>query len=331
METACQACRAAPTIVLVDDDDPEQPYLLCPECGERLKQKALRPLQWFNLASIHGWRKYLLNDEFYDEDGTALQPDTNCSTTAGPPAPSLPHVAGSLERLTDYCITRWSIEAQAYEAFTTFPAEAVLKELDRRLATRNQQVFEVCLDICANALGEQAASWVRGKFPHAKKEGALFSWAEAAAKCLPHPEGLRLTIGALQDSTEKELHDRKLALLWFRSPEVLDWIEAHIPKATITEDWGRLAALSAFDWNRAQKWLRSGRPLSLVAIDALDALIQRPGEAPIVSQLKPRLQGCPERADIREELQRYQTVDDTPRTDRKCRFIIAHLDELRVG
>jgi hypothetical protein len=50
----------------------------------------------------------------------------------------------------------------------------------------------------------------------------LFSWAEAAAHCLPQPEGLHKTIDALRKHSGKELRERKRALTWFRSPTV--WI-----------------------------------------------------------------------------------------------------------
>src|SRR5258707_12116757 len=47
-------------------EEPKQPEHPCPCCGG--------PLEWFNLAAKHGWRKYLLHDDFYDQDGTADVP-----------------------------------------------------------------------------------------------------------------------------------------------------------------------------------------------------------------------------------------------------------------
>ncbi len=65
-ETAtCEACRRNNVEVVVEDDDPIQPYRVCTACARRLRSLALRPLEWFNLASIHGPTKFLLHDDFY--------------------------------------------------------------------------------------------------------------------------------------------------------------------------------------------------------------------------------------------------------------------------
>ncbi|WP_193366729.1 hypothetical protein [Pelagibius marinus] len=291
----------------------------------------MRPLEWFNLAAIHGQWKYLLHDDFYDEQGTALQSEASEHSAVGPPAPSLALAARSLERLVDYCVTRWWVDAEVYEEFAAFASEAILKELERRTEVRNWQVLSTCLGICANALGNHAGEWVRCKFGRATEEGILSAWAKAAASCLPHPEGLHMAMQALGKLNNRDLREQKMALMWFRSPDVLDWIEAHVPSTNISEDWGRLAALSALEWSRAQKWLERGRPLSLVTIDALSEFIPRPGQAPIIGQLAPALQGCDVRSEIGQELRRYMTVDDVPRVTRKCSFIIEQLGQLRLA
>ena len=59
-----------------------------------------------------------------------------------------------------------------------------------------------------------------------------------------------------------------MALAAFGDASVLDWIEDNVPPL-VTSDWGALAAVSDFSWERATAWLRSGRPISLVALDAL--------------------------------------------------------------
>lgn len=326
----CEACRTRCATVTVDDDDPAQPYILCQECSERLRKKALRPLEWFNLAAVHGWRKYLLRDDLYDQSGSAVQPDTKAYSTVGLPAPTLRIASESLERLVDYCITRWWVDESAYGAFKAFPTETVLNELDRRLQFNNWHVFATSLGIAANSLGDQASRWVRSQHDRACDEGLLSSWAEAAANCLPQSEGLQMTISALERLDGRQLRDRKMALLWFRSQDVLDWMESNIPKANITEDWGRLAAFSDLDWARVQTWLMAGRPLSLVAIDALSELIPRPGQAPLLDRLKPALRSCDDRSLIREALKSHLTQDESPRTSSRCGFILENLDDLRI-
>src|SRR5262249_42051367 len=92
----CEACRRRQASEVISGDDPHEPYKVCSECGERLRQRALRPLEWFNLAAKHGWRKYLLRDDFYDEDGTAQQPDIESYCVDGMLAPKLDEAMRSL-------------------------------------------------------------------------------------------------------------------------------------------------------------------------------------------------------------------------------------------
>lgn len=315
---------------VIGDDDPDEPYRVCGECGERLRQRALRPLEWFNLAAKHGWSKFLLHDDFYDVDGTALQPDTYGYSVDGMLAPTLDEVARSLDDLVDYCITRWLLDTPEYNALRTFPAEAILDELQRRAATGNRHVLEVALTLCANVLESAAAPWVRAQYAMACDNNMLFSWAQAAARCLPYPEGLHKTVDALRVYSGHQLRERKNALLWFRSPAVLDWIEIHAPNVSVTADWGRLAALSDLSWSRVEAWLSRGRPLSLIALDALAQFIQRPGQASIVTRLEPKLKGRPDRLALTRALQSYMAVDTAHRATDKCGYLIKHIGELRI-
>jgi hypothetical protein len=326
----CEACRQRPVAEVISDDDPDEPYRVCRECGERLRCLALRPLEWFNLAAIHGWRKYFLHDDFYDQDGTAGSPKIENYSADGMLAPSLDQASRSLEGLVGYCITRWWLDLPDYEAFKSFAGEAILDELQRRAQARNRHVLEVTFQLCANVLGSAAASWVRAQYARAQADGVLFSWAQAAANCLPAPEGLDKTIGALQAFEGRALREHKDALSWFRSPAVLDWIETNAPRASVTADWGQLAALSDLSWSRVQDWLLRGRPLSLIALDALGTFIPREGQAPIVKQLRPTLKGCLDRSAIRPALEACMAADSAPRVIGACRYVIELVDELGV-
>jgi hypothetical protein len=326
----CQACRQRPVAEAVEDDDPLEPYGVCRECSGRLRQRALRPIEWFNLAAVHGWNKFLLHDDFYDQDGVADQPHVDNYSAAGMHAPTLETCARSLERLIDYCVTRWSLGAVEFEALKLFPRGAVLAELQRRGEAGNRHVLKVTLELCANVVGSSAAPWVRAQFERACRDSALFAWAEAAAKCLPEPEGLLKTIDALRPFDGTALRDRMAALSWFRSREVLDWIESNVPIENVSAAWGQLASLSDLSWIRVQDWLASRRPLSLVALDALASYIPRQGLAPIVTLINPMLKGCPDRSMIERALRAYATEDDVPRVAAKCRFIMDNLDKLRA-
>jgi hypothetical protein len=325
----CQACRRQPAVDNVYDEDPSEPYLVCRECAHRLRHRALRPNEWFNLAALHGWSKPPLHDDFYDEDGTASQPELENYATDGMAAPTLAACTGSLQRLTDYCITRWHLGRREFEAFGSFASSAVLAEFASRAHTGNRQIRQTMLELCANVVGSSAAPWVRSQFESARRDDALFAWAEAAAKCLPVPEGLHMTIGALRDFHGRALADRMGALCWFGAPEVLYWIESRVPSQNVTASWGWLASRSNLSWSRIQDWLGSGRPLSLVALDALASYIPRPGRASISAMPDPKLKGCLDISLVKQTLDVYATKDDVPRVTSVCNFIVQHLDQLR--
>ena len=330
MPDRCQACRRRPVVEEVGDDGPLETYRVCRECGDRLRRLALRPIEWFNLAAIHGWSTFLLHDDFYDQDGSASQPDDDNYSTEGMQAPTLEMCAKSLERLIDYCITRWCIGATDFGAFRSFTAGAILAELQRRAEAGNRHVLRAMLELGANVVGSPAAPWVRGKFERARRDDVLFAWAEAAAKCLPAPEGLHMTIDALRPLLGRDLQNQMSALCWFRSREVLDWIEANVPSENVTASWGRLASLSDLHWTRVQDWLASRRPLSHVALDALAGYIPRQGQPLMLDRGNPMLKGGADRSAIEQALRAYMSEDSAPRVVARCRFIIDNLDELRV-
>lgn len=329
-DATCEACRRHTHVERVGDDDTDEPYLVCNDCAQRLRLRALRPAEWFNIASKHGWRKHLLHDDFYDEDGTASQPEMDDFSIDGMLAPSLNEASLTSERLLDYCISRWRLDQAEFEALKSLPTERMFTTLKQRVATGNTHLLEVALTICANVLETLAATWVSEQYERSCEQDALFSWAEAAAGCLPHQEGLKKTIDALERYKGQELQDRMGALLWFRSPLVLDWIERNAPHVNVTGNWGQLAALSNLTWARADAWLTRGRPFNLIALDALDQFIPLPRHAPVIQEMQPVLLGSFDRQTIIRALQLQMLNDPAPRSVKACEYLIANADKLRI-
>lgn len=56
---------------------------------------------------IHSPNKFLLHDDFYDEDGEACQSEEDVIVTNKDKAPTLKNVRNDLESLLDFSITRW--------------------------------------------------------------------------------------------------------------------------------------------------------------------------------------------------------------------------------
>jgi hypothetical protein len=115
------------------------------------------------------------------------------------------------------------------------------------------------------------------------------------------------------------------ALAWFRSERVLDWIEAFIHEP-LTEDWGRLAAVSNLDWSRVKSWLGKGRPLSLVALDALNACWHY--NTVLLKRCRPKLAGGWAESEFVSVLEEYVSRDPVPRVQKAAGAAISHMHDI---
>jgi hypothetical protein len=302
-------------------------YLLCNSCKDHLERRALKPREWYNLAALHGWEQYELFDDFYDQDGVACAPETAFPVSSEPPALRLDEVEYDLDRLVAYCRTRWSLSEREYEALKRFPTESVLARCIELTEGHNPDPTKVnlALRLAGRVLKDAAADFVRQVYTSPGR--SIFEWAEAASVCLPPTEGFLKTIDELESLDSRQLYGLMGALAVFRSQAVIDWIEKNVPQQNVGDNWGRLAANSGLSWTRAQMWLAAGRPMSLVALDALSAMIPRHPGLTSARQC-PGLIGRPTNAGIQAALQRYLTFDDAPRAQRLCAYIANNLDVL---
>lgn len=99
---------------------------------------------------------------------------------------------------------------------------------------------------------------------HRARPGDLLP--SASARCLPRKESFQ----RLLTEVERFLDPQYFTAL--RDPRALDWIESHLPSGAY-HDRGGIAALCGFSWERALSWLKQGRPLSHLALDAFKTLI----------------------------------------------------------
>jgi hypothetical protein len=141
----------------------------------------------------------------------------------------------------------------------------------------------------------------------------LYCILEQTREVLPDDEAISLVFKALERVPKDELAITAFMLLHpFRTCEVLDWTETHADEALPSCDWGFLAAVSEFSWSRATLWLRRGRPLSLIALDALVSMNGK-SDSPIVRKARPRLLGAVPREEAKQVLLNYRSADPDPR------------------
>jgi hypothetical protein len=132
---------------------------------------------------------------------------------------------------------------------------------------------------------------------------------DAVASCLPREEGLSLVLATMTSGSARD-EVAASSLKRFRDERVVDWMEQRVAQAG-TGGWGELAAYSGMSWARAADWLSRGRPLSLVALDAL-RLIPHHADPARTSRALPLRNPAP-REEMVAALRRYAERDPVPR------------------
>jgi len=329
MVRSCEACEKAMVDIVESCDDPKEPYFLCMACLHRLHARSLRPCEWYNLAKRHGWSQYFLHDDFYDEDGAAAQPEEAVANPSAFRAPSLADAAGSVHALLDFSITRWHLREDVILAWLALPRHDVMAGLsDRFAATANIPVRARILEICAAAsrgYGEELVRYAWGEYPD---RANLYSLAQASAACLPFREGFERVASTIATLEGTPKRDAAFCLSYFNSPAALDWLEKNIFEP-VTESWGYLAAASQIDWSRVESWLSAGRPLSLVAIDALAAIADP--KTPFLRALKPRLLRPPKLEQFRQALTNYRSRDRVPRVEQRIEGLLKYANSFTAN
>lgn len=328
----CEACRLVHVEVEIPSEPGSavQPYRLCQKCAYRLEKLALRPIEWFNLAAVHGPWKYHLHDDFYDDvDGKAYQADVVVERAIEFPLPAVSEIENNLERLVDMAMSRWFFSREdtpeLIKAMVKQDKTSLLSVLQSRVCEiPNAFIESRGYDIAEIVLQSFAANWIRER-AETHADESFTAWAGAAASCLPLEEAFATVTAKLATKPKKDPVFSLGALGCFRNDHTLAWMEANIHEP-ITETWGRLAALSRFSWPRAKAWLRGGRPLSLVALDALNSCWNY--DTIQLRREKPKLLLPASRAEMTGEIHNYVLRDSKPRAERAARLAIEHLDEI---
>jgi len=321
----CEACHDALIECIIDSDEPEQPYRLCQQCAHRLVTLSLRPLEWFRLAAIHGPSQFHLHDDFYFFNGIAQAPREEVLAPELFPAPILEQAAENLNTLIDYAMTRQhlALEEDVLDALRQRNKQLLLGTLQKRVAkTFTAEIESQAYEICANVIGKEAEHWIRSRWNVYRSE-AFFALAAASAACLPFSEGFIRVVQELEKMSQKELRTCCSVLGFFRTEKTLNWLETHV-SPPIMDPWGRLAAVSNLSWTRVANWLDQGRPLSLVALDALKACWRY--DTLLLHKFAPKLLEPDTQEKMTAKLQQYAATDPVPRVRQNVTAIISHWD-----
>jgi hypothetical protein len=122
----------------------------------------------------------------------------------------------------------------------------------------------------------------------------------------------------IDQSDDLYLNEYIAPLNYLRHSKTHDWIEGCASRITnVSSNWGHLAASSYFTWDRADKWLTKGRPLSLIALDALIFCTtrgERLNQSLWMRENRPTLIDNPKLDVVAKRLHEYLNIDKVPRT-----------------
>ncbi|WP_276977221.1 hypothetical protein [Flavobacterium filum] len=323
----CESCNIREIEVEVIADVGQNPYRLCLACNDRLLNKVLRPLEFFNLTAIHG-HNYYLHDDFYDYDtGEATQSDIEVIDAEKFPFPDFQQIKNDLNRLIDFSFVQYFTDDFVINKLKSFDKLEVLKRLKEKV-DYNRSVNYKAYEIAGKVVSRAAAEWIKNEFAN-RRENELQIFAEPIAKCLDFDEAFEILTKELENGDDKFLSENVSVLLYFQNDQTLDWIEKVSDRMkNISSSWGQLAASSKFSWDRANKWLTIGRPLSLVALDCLIYCTtngERLNQSLWLRQLNPRLIDNPKPEIIANRLCEYLTIDSVPRTKNAVESIIENV------
>ena len=157
--------------------------------------------------------------------------------------------------------------------------------------------------------------------------------SENLAKTVDRDKAFLTISQEIESCEDSYLNEYITALNFIRSDKVLDWIETNIHRTTnIGLNWGHLAASSHLSWDRANKWLTSGRPLSLVALDGImfcTTIGERLNQSLWMRQIQPKLIDNIKTEIIANRLQEYLLMDNVYRTKSAVNKIIDNIFDSR--
>ncbi len=219
-------------------------------------------------------------------------------------------------------VKRWFIQDELINQLREYSGEIWLPIFKKRLSIlQHNDHLNTLFHLAGYLLKGNGADLIRGYWDLWSQEtfkGLTF----AAVHCLPSAEGFGMVTGKLDRMNPQDRLICKFVLGWFESPLALKWIEEHIT-TPIDVTWGTLAARSQFDWEHFQRWLYLGRPLSLVALDALGFCITTP-KAPDGHQYKPLI-NPPPHAVFMSVLEDYRKNDPVVRVRRATESLMSEL------
>ncbi|RYU81834.1 hypothetical protein [Hymenobacter persicinus] len=278
----------------------------------------------------HG-HEYDLHDDFYDDDGIACAAEEVVQHEELFAFPTLVSLSSQVDGLIDYALVKWWYPPAVTAYLVAFAPSQVLHVLDEKLAL-NPYLLPKCVEIAAESLGDQAYAWVKYQLDLAEEPEQVLAFAYALSRCFPAAEANAYILSALNTLSEKTLAEYVTCLCYLEGATPLDWLETHCSSIThVVGNYGVAAAALGITWERIDRWLQAGRPLSLIALDALvncSTTSETQNTSLWLREHLPHLHAPIAVEEMDEVLQEYVSRDSVPRTKNALRFIQEHWQQI---
>ena len=326
----CPSCQKRKIESIKDHENTGFEYSLCNNCEDRLLHLSLRPIEYFRLKAFYG-NTYLLHDDFYDEDGTASQPKKPLGIFKEKSFPKLQDLK-TLNDLIDYAIVVWEIEKTLKERINNYSNEEIEIELKKRLEERPFLKFDI-IQVASKVINGTSSPFIKSLWISRNQNDSIIEYAELLANSFSGDEGVLEYLSQLDKiESEKELNEQVRGLMFFKSPRIINWIEYSAYKIkNIPNVWGTVSALSDINWATIQKWIDKGRPLSLMAIDALSEYATDQNTLNKSHLSQKRIIGLPdppEKEVIIETVNNYLHIDNVTRIKQRVKHIESNIEKI---
>jgi MoaA/NifB/PqqE/SkfB family radical SAM enzyme len=210
------------------------------------------------------------------------------------------------------------------DALGRFPpdrvAELALAEA-RAYWARDLEVTEVCVRTLEHLPQSPAGhAWARALWAHLREKRP--EWCPFAVRALQalSPDEAFEAVAAWcnEPSDANERAQRLVATFTLRNARLIDlyeeWWNAQKNPPPVTDTWTRAVAMSGLSWSTARRWIERGRPLSLLAVEALStySVFGVPEEF-----------GTPDLGEVERVLRARVKKDPTPRMKKAVESILS--------
>jgi hypothetical protein len=187
------------------------------------------------------------------------------------------------EELVDLAYRYFDVPDEIEKGLVALPPQRLLylaRDMFYRRKQSGQEIGTLPLWVCQR-LGADARGWMwdlwqyylaQAKFPGMRA-------IEALAAALPNEEAAALASVWVVSATDRRERASRIHLLGsLRNPGLIplieEWWASSQSGDAVTGEWGLLASRLKVPWKTLAMWLKKGRPMSLIALDAITCYIR---------------------------------------------------------